>query len=290
MCKSEITLRKFLKLLLEVEFYEITIYFTLLFIGINDFSIRDLIFYTIPIRSITNSNFTDCYLIFFLFIPFLNILIKNMSQKEHLRLMLLFILIYSVIGKIPLISMCLNYVTWFCVLYVIGSYLRLYPYHKANLNLWGKLSVIFITLSIMSVLGAMKVASILGVQISRGVAYFFIEDSNALLAVATSVCVFMYFKNLKIRRSRLINAAGGGTFGVLLIHDNLQIRPWLWTNLLNNEKVFQSGNVYQHAILSVISIFIICILIEQCRKKTIERPLIEFTYKYISRSIQIFKK
>lgn len=39
--------------------------------------------------------------------------------------------------------------------------------------------------------------------------YYFVEDSNAPLAVLVSVCAFMYFKNLKLKQSKFINIVGG---------------------------------------------------------------------------------
>ena len=66
MCKSRITLKKFLKLLLEVEFYNMFFYFIFVFSGYTVFSIKDFIktvffFYNV------GKGFTSSYLIFFLF-------------------------------------------------------------------------------------------------------------------------------------------------------------------------------------------------------------------------------
>ena len=85
----------------------------------------------------------------------------------------------------------------------------------------------------------------------------------------------MFFKDLNIRYSKVINLIGASTFGVLLIHANSDImRQWLWQDILNN--VGQYGSKYHGsscAILSVIAIFVICILVDMLRMRFVEKPL-----------------
>lgn len=60
MCKSHITARKFLKLLLEVEFYNILIYCSFILSGYEIFSISNCIKAISPIKSISNG-FVSCF-------------------------------------------------------------------------------------------------------------------------------------------------------------------------------------------------------------------------------------
>lgn len=93
-----------------------------------------------------------CFVVFYLLIPFLNLLIQTMNSKLHLRLILLCLLVYSVIGTIPKITLGVNYVSWFVVLYFIASYIRLYrfPIKISNRN-WGWLTLLSILISMASV-------------------------------------------------------------------------------------------------------------------------------------------
>ncbi|MBQ5474189.1 MAG: hypothetical protein IIT65_05710, partial [Lachnospiraceae bacterium] len=152
MCKSAITLKKFMKLLLEIEFYKIVIYFIFLLTGYADFSIKECLKSCLPISEVAQ-NFSGCYLLFFLCIPFLNILIRNLTEKQHGILLLLAGFIYTFFGTVPKLSVTMNYVSWFIVVYFIGSYIRLYP--KAiykNGKIWGSATAICIMLSVMSVI------------------------------------------------------------------------------------------------------------------------------------------
>lgn len=75
---------------------------------------------------------------------------------------------------------------------------------------------------------------------------------------------------------------GGGTFAVLLIHANSDtMRQWLWRDLCDNVGHYATNMIYIHAILIPIAVFIVCTMIEYVRMKTIEKPLIEYTYNFI---------
>ena len=79
MCTSQITLRKFLKLLLEIEFYKVVIGIIFLITGKESFTFEWLL-ELLPVRHIKDG-FVPCFLIFYLCIPFLNVLARNMDRK-----------------------------------------------------------------------------------------------------------------------------------------------------------------------------------------------------------------
>lgn len=85
MCKSNITVKKFAKLFCEVMFYRILIQLIFWISGYDSFSVVILILTLIPVTDLTQ-DFTQCYLIFFLFIPFLNALINHISERNHIGL------------------------------------------------------------------------------------------------------------------------------------------------------------------------------------------------------------
>ena len=100
MCKSHISLRKFMKLLFEIYFYNLIITGTFLLTGYCSPSFSTVFYALVPIQSF-GVNFVACFVVFYLLIPFLNLLIQTMNSKLHLRLILLCLLVYSVIGTIP---------------------------------------------------------------------------------------------------------------------------------------------------------------------------------------------
>lgn len=269
MCKSNITIKKFIKLVAEVLFYKIVIALIFIITGIG--TIKDIIDAFLIVRTI-DKNFTACFLMFYLLIPFINILLKNINKTQHVKIMAILAFMYVVCGTIPKFNVSFNYVSWFVFIYLVAAYLRFYVTKEHK---WGIMTLGFIILAIVSIL----VCLLIGQKYDKQIAYAFVSDSNTFLAFAISVCSFMYFKNLKIGYSKLINTIGGSTFGVLCIHANSDtMRDWLWKCFLNVSSAydFAFGKLVLFSICSVIGIFIVCIVIDVVRKKYLERWFMEW--------------
>ncbi len=280
MCKSEITIRKFLKLILEVEFYNIVIYLIFLVSGFEPFSLKSFIKAIIPIYNITSSDFTSCFMMFYLFIPFLNILIQNMDKEWHKRLVFLCLILYTFFGTVPTFHVVMNYVSWFCVLYFISSYIRLYELMPKVANFqWGLLTLLSIIISMVSVLMLIEIHQTVGIKL---IPYRFVSDSNVIMAIVTAICSFMYFKDLRIKQSRFVNVVSASTFGVLCIHANSDaMRQWLWKSTFNNIGQYSSNNIFFTSFLSVITVFVVCILIDHLRIISVEK----WTLKFLDRKL-----
>ncbi len=271
MCTSHITTKKFVKLLGELMFYRITIYAIFLFTGYTPFTLTGFVKMILPITQITD-NFTGCFLMFYLCIPFLNILVENMKERQHVYLLILSLFMYTVMGTLPKFSVTMNYVSWFCVLYFISSYIRIYPKKIfASKKFWGFAALGSFIISAVSIVACVW----LGDKLDRNMAFYFVADSNKVLAVVTALCGFMFFKNMKFK-SKFINTVAASTFGVLLIHANSDaMRQWLWKDVVNVIGAYSSSLLVLHAVVSVCVIFIVCTIIDFIRLRFIETPLMK---------------
>lgn len=296
MCYKNITLKKFIKLLCEIQFYRITITGIFWLSGYEKFTMTELVNVLCPVVHLTN-DFPSAYLVFFLFIPFLNILIHHLNEKQHVYLLLLASFSYVFLGTLkPLFSVSFNYASWFMVLYLISSYIRLYPKRVFNnKKLWGVSCLASVIISSLSVL----ICAWVGTRINRVFYYGFVIDCNTMLAVVTGLSTFMFFKNADVPQSRFINTVARSTFGVLLIHNNSEMmRRWLWKDMLNNVAQYYKPTVYLHAVLSVAVIFIVCTVLDIVRIKLIETPFMKMideplnilTVKYKSAESRLFHK
>lgn len=160
----------------------------------------------------------------------------------------------------------MNYVSWFIVVYLIASYVRLYPraiFDKTRI--WGIASTICLVISTLSILGSLRF-------IWRD-PYYFVADSNKILAVITAFCLFMFFKNVKIPYVKSINVIASAAFGVLLIHANSDtMRQWLWKDTLQNTQVFNTSWCYLHFFCAVLGVYAICTCIDLIRLYCLEKP------------------
>ncbi len=268
MCTSDIKGKKFFRLLGEWYFYRVVIWCIFFFCGYESFSMKGFLRLLFPFTDVSH-NFVCCFLLFYLLIPFLNKLIHALTEREHLLLMAWCVGVYVILPSFAKARVLFNYTTWFSVIYIIASYIRLYPKRWFdNRKLTGALAAGTLLLSWLSVvlITAIYAGRIHGAD--TWLAYFFVSDSNKILAVATAVCAFLFFKNLNMGYSKVINTIAASTFGVLLIHSNSDaMRRWLWRDVCDNVGVYEAGNgVILHAVVCVLVIYVSCTIIDMARR------------------------
>lgn len=282
MCKSSVTVRKFLKLILQIYFFRLAILVLFLACGQDELSISRVIKVILPFSDLS-TNFTGCFIAFYLTIPFWNILIRHLSKRQHQLLLLLLLFCYTFLGSIPTLKISFNYVTWFGVIYVLASYIRLYPGLKTNdTKVWGWMTLASIALAMASVLA-------IHTLIGRG-HYSLVSDSNKLLSVAVALTSFIWFKNVNIKQSKIINTIGASTFGVLLIHAHSDaMRTWLWHDIVDcvGHYSLPIGALITYSITSVLLIFSICIIIDHIRIIVLERPFFKWYDNTISERVNV---
>lgn len=269
MCTSKITLRKFLKLMAQVYFYRWLLFLIFLIAGYKTLEPSSIVRLVMPFWGFTDG-FTPCFIAFWLTIPFLTILVQNMNQRQHQLLLFLLLSFYTLLGSIPSFNVSFNYITWFGIIFFIASYIRLYPHPIfERKSLWGWLTMLSVLLAVSSILG---LRFFFGERIGMG--YVFVADSNKIFAVLVAVCSFLWFKDLNIQNSKIINAFGAATFGVLLIHANSDaMRTWLWKETVDvvGHYSLPLGSEIVFSVGVVLAIFITCNIIDQLRIATLEK-------------------
>lgn len=284
MCKSKISLKKLLKLYLQITFYSVLIY-VILNIGLyHTFSPTELFSKFIPVKSLTTNDFVSCFLIFYLLIPFLNILIQNLDQRLHKLLLVLQIGAYTILPSIPGFSHVPDYLSWFSTIYLLASYINKYGlFNQLTHKQWGLITILFIFIAILSIVALTWAFK--SHLTSYNLPLFFVSDSNKIFALGIAVSSFMWFKELKIPHSPLINTIGASTFGILLIHANCEtMRTFLWKETFSNHSHFSADALYNigYALIVVSIVFIGCSILKILRSKYLENPIINTTTKILS--------
>ena len=270
MCRQSFSWHKLAKLYLQITFYTVVIYGIFCITGSETLSTAKIAMTLFPLQDISNG-FVSCFIVFYLCIPFLNIMIKALDGKNHMRLIILTLSIYTLLPSAG-IHVALNYVSWFIVLYLMASYVRFYGFlNNLSHRTWG----IFSLISILT--GAASIVVLFGFYkyniLSNVFPYFFISDSNKILALLIAFSSFMWFKDMRLPHSRLINTIGATTFGVLLIHGNSYVMiNWLWRETVDCVGHFGDSVIWTlgYAIVSVLIVFIVCSGIDWFRGRLIE--------------------
>lgn len=267
MCTAQITARKFIRLILQIEFYKILIYALFVLTGVEELGLRSLYRAIVPLVEV--EGFVQCFLVFYLTIPFLNILIHNLSKRQHQLLLAVLFGAFSLLALNPMVYMTVNYVFWFQMIYLLSAYIRIHQLMPTwTYKQWGALALLCILLGSASCVAIIYVNTNYGFDIRE---HFFLFDSNQPLTVVAAVAIFLFFKDLPMPNSRLINAIAASTFGVLLIHDGSgATERFLWKETLNCASLYGTNLLYAHAILSTLAVYTACTLIDQIRLRAIE--------------------
>lgn len=279
MCTSNITLRKFLKLYLWIVTYNVIFKIIFTLTGDTQITSKSFLLFT-PFLNIHSDSFTSAFMVWWLFIPFLNVLINNLTRNSHLILLILTFVMFSIYPFMPFLQIQINPICWFSTLYIVASYIRKYPEaipNESSASFWGWTSMLLVIMGLFSVYALLWKGVHIGSSVSP---YFMISDSQQPLALFIAVSTFLWFKNLKIKNSKLINTIAASSFGVLLIHANSDtMRQWLWKDTVDCVGHYDAPYYWLYAIGCVLLIYIICTAIDYIRIKTIETPILNFAEK-----------
>lgn len=209
-----------------------------------------------------------------------------MDQKRHEACILTCLFVYTflgsltTIGTLSLISFKFNYISWFMVLFIVGSYIRKYPerrFFQDRLSFTKLIISLFLAILIIML-------NFHGGETTSGKIYYYIADSNKILAFLISVYVFVTFAKLKINYHFIINGFAKTTLGILLIHANCaEVRTIVWKELSPNINFFGSKYIYIHAIGKVTIIFLVCAIIDLIRINTIEKVFMKLINRIIKK-------
>ena len=233
--------------------------------------------------------YVNCYLLIYIFSPFLNILINKLSQKRFKKLIFILFIIFSIVGTLLIGNVVPNYldgrsILTFILLYFVGAYLKKYPID--NLNLFQNISdnikkyiflIIYISLSFIIMAFEITYNSVvINGGIYSEIAMIFRMLSISFLSplvLLSAVSYFLFFKNMTFN-SKVINFIGGTTFGIYLLHENVYIRENIYTWLHLSEHA--NGGIKLIGMIMVLGIiiFIVCMIIEIIRK-----AIFKFFYK-----------
>ena len=125
MCTSTVTVKRFMKMYLEVLFYRYALYIVFLLMGRESLSIGrlfNLVFLTL--RGV-NGGFTSSFLFFYLFIPFYNLLLEKLDKRKLGILIGLLLLMQTVTATFFINRDVFNFVMWYMTIYFIAAYFRL---------------------------------------------------------------------------------------------------------------------------------------------------------------------
>lgn len=283
--------RKFISILGTMTFYSVLVYSVCSFLGIIHFSRIYFMNSFFPLFWFGNW-YVQGYLLFFLFIPFVNRLLRTLNKRQYLSLLGVSYLIWTIVPSLPLMEIKWGWdnLYFFFIMYCTGAFIWLFNVGSHIQNKWN----LIIGLSAGFLMSAyVIVQDLLGKHmhstrmIREATMYM---NYNYFLPVIFAVFLFIYFKN-KNFYCPWINKIAASVIGIYLIHDSTFIRRWLWQVFYPNTMYVHSSKLLLiHMACKVIMVFVICLLIDQVRIHTVHRIWEKVLDKYYPQVENIGRK
>ena len=276
--KSTFKKNKLISLILQALFYMIVIIVVLESLGIITLSnlkiLKEVLF-----LDVNSYWFIKTYVFLYLLSPFLNILIKNLKQKDYKKLLIILTVIVSVLPYVTGHQLFDNngYTLYsFVYLYLLGAYLREYPVLKKVSMKKSTLRIVLLSIFFGCAILNYAITSLsqhfinvnsLFTEIANNLNYVKFDYSNTIVIVQT-IAYFLFFETLNIK-SNIINFVSKLTFGIYLIHDNVLIRTGLllYKVLGVDNGPFSSYSFVIYIFVIAVLIFVVCAIIELARQK-----------------------
>ena len=278
---SSFKMSKLLQLNNSVVFYKICFFIIFTFLGIAEVNCTTIFRNLFPI-DLENYWFIRIYMIMYIFSPFYNRFINNISQQEHKRIIIVMLFLFSFLSTITnqeaLLSYTVSYgysIVSFTFLYFIGAYLRKYPID--NMYLGKRYSknakqlffiIMFFILAIINY--SFHISSKQFVQYDGFLRYIgniiytgFNKYDNPIV-VFQSISYFMIFYYMNFS-SKFINSISKTVFGIYLIHENIFMRNNMY-RLFKFPAILMSKKIFIHIFAAALIIFISCSIVELLRQ------------------------
>lgn len=225
MCKSQKRMAsKVFELFLQVILFKIAFYILSVYIGMNIFSIRDLVINAMP-----NNYYVILYCALFIISPYINIVLTRLSKAQLKNMVICLFVLFSVwtiifdiiqnvfqissfgLSTVGMYGTQEGYtIVNFILVYIIGAYIRICEKEHIDKRL--------LYIGVACILALITVMSIL--EHKMGYASIVTWNYNNPLVIILSAGWFIIFKNIHFR-SRVINELAKGSFTCFLVHGAL---------------------------------------------------------------------
>lgn len=271
---------RILKLFGTAVFYATAIALVFHFSGLKVLSLNKFFEFMFPFGPGENWYIT-CYLLLSLLIPYLNIFLKHLDQKQFAALLALIFVIHFIAPLQEAITFwsTSHGLEQFIFLYFVGAYVKLHGFKTKFLqNKWCWRGILVVLIGLWFAVGAGTGIRGLTLQnpdymmdVTKYFPIFSVLISSTLLVVASGIKPFY---------SKFINLISGSVLAIYLIHDNALVRSLIWQTVSPNIGHIGSNYMFIHLAKKTIVIFFVCVIIDQCRLWLLEKPIDKLVEKF----------
>lgn len=269
---KEFSLKKLEKLWGTVILYSLGIFAVLCLLGLSSFTGKNIADSLFPVLR-NKYWFFRCYILLYLFSPFINAGIRNLSLEQHRKASIVIVIIFYVFPLFsfffPPIDTQDGYsVICFITLYIVAAYLG-----RAEVSLKRRICLIALVINNLIVVSSKIVLIFVVRKFSLDAGTGLLYHNNSVFQLINAALLLLFFKDITVKiKERAIAFVTKSVFPVYLIHENFQVRPLIWNDTLT-QTLLDCGNTA--FVLLVIAesagIFLVCLIIDSVLRFLIKR-------------------
>lgn len=230
MCTSRLTFTRYMKVLVPILLYQVLSHVAAVAFGLTSFSWVSIAKGPLSIlrNAGANGSFSASFPVFYLMMPALLPIVRRLGGRELGALALCCVLVCTGLGTFFGNGNLFNEVAWFCVLFFVAAWLRLYG------GRWTRSQKSCLAALVASIV--LVAASIVALDATGHVksCFYLVSNPSKIGSLAIGLFTFLVFRNAEMKPNAAINWVAAHTFGVLLFHAN-----WVGRTLL-----MKSGSLF----------------------------------------------
>lgn len=288
LCTHVFRLEKVFSLWIQALFWSLLLYLLLCVGGAVPFRWASLAESCLPFTQ-RRYWFVTAYLLMYLLTPFLNTAIHTMSQRQHATFLTSFFIFYIALQNVffwqKFTSMDETDPLLFVFLYVLSAYFRLYPPRRARKDY----ICTMVALCLLAAAWKMVIPELTSRIIGKAVGANILLTNNSVTVILAAACLFRILEGLQIS-SRCVRKAIALltplTFGIYLIHEQPEVREFLWQQLVRPDRFAKSPFLVVILVGIAAAVFLICALLEFFRQGVFSALCVEKTISTISNKVE----
>ncbi len=206
--------------------------------------------------------FMTTYLLLYILSPLLNLGIRAMNKTMHAVFLIVFLFIWSFMPTFFSEGYGFSNIGWFITLYLVGSYIKLYEIKlkmKPWLGILVSAGLFILTFGIKStIVGLLGYENLIAEYLSGCLNLI---DMNNFIQVCCTILLFLSFKEIQMKSYKTINLIASTTLAIYLLHDQSDIRHFLWIDLFKNNNYAGSPFLFIYSIGVILAVFAVGLII-----------------------------
>lgn len=278
---AKLTTKRIVPLIKDRWFYSVFLSIVLVAFGVCSITPKFALKTVFPLL-LCRHNYITVFVVLYFFIPYINILLNNLSKDQFRNLLITETIFFSVIPTLfgQFSTNMYSYILWMMFLYQIGYYLQIHK-PKVNFKIVCPLSIGFLlccSLIIEPILGLVKLR--------------FANTQNSIVLLIASGSFLGLFTTMKPHYNSVVNSLAKSTFAVYILHDDPDVRAVLWTKVLHCKCYINSSWLPVHFVVSITAIYIVCVAIDKIYQATLAKPMMNLANLSMNKTdnLQIIKK